>query len=190
MTGVSHQMIALLAALWLLTLYPISLGPLLGILALMAVMVGALTPDLDHPASNMWRRMLGGWAIGNVFQWFSGGHRHVTHSLLGVAAIAYATHWAVYNLVAQPYQAAALSIWYAYMIGYISHPIADTLTDRGVPWLWPLKINFRFPPGPEQVRVTTGSFVENLIVRGGLIAAAALIIFRNWPTLLYFFGWS
>lgn len=187
MTGVTHQMVALLAALWLLTLYPVSLGPVLGLLALMAVMVGALTPDLDHPAATIWRRMLGGWAIGNIFQFFSGGHRHVTHSFVGIAIITCATYWVVHQLIAEPYRVAATSIWHAYLIGYISHPIADTLTDRGVPWLWPVKINFRFPPGPEQVRFTTGSFVENLVVRGGIIAAAALIISRNWPIVLEFF---
>lgn len=187
MLGATHQLFALLLALWFLTLYPISLGPGLGVLSIVAVMIGALTPDLDQPAANIWRRLLGGRAIGNIFQWFSGGHRHMTHSLFGIAAIGYGTYWLATQLIAPAYQEAARIIWYAYLIGYISHPIADTLTDRGVPWLWPLKINFKFPPGPEELRVTTGSFVENILVRFGVIAAAALLISRHWPVVLRFF---
>jgi membrane-bound metal-dependent hydrolase YbcI (DUF457 family) len=188
MTAVTHQMIALLCALWLLTLYPISLGPGLGFIAVVAVMIGALTPDLDQPTANVWRRVLGGRAVGNVFQWFSGGHRHMTHSVIGIMAIGYATRWVATDLINEAYQAPALMIWWAYMVGYISHPIGDTLTDRGVPWLWPLKFNFKVPPGPEEVRVTTDSFVEKFIVRGGLLVAAGLLLRQHWPAILRAFG--
>ena len=40
MTSITHQMIALLSAFWLLTLYPLSVGPVLAIIAIIAVMVG------------------------------------------------------------------------------------------------------------------------------------------------------
>jgi membrane-bound metal-dependent hydrolase YbcI (DUF457 family) len=189
MTGITHQMVALLAALWLVTLYPVSLGPTLGILAIVAVMIGALTPDLDQPTANIWRRLLGGRAVGNIFQWFSGGHRHMTHSLIGIAIIGYMTRWVAVHLISEAYRGPALVIWIAYMVGYISHPIADTLTDRGVPWLWPFKINIKVPPGPEEVRVTTDSFVETLLVRGGIIIAALLLLTKHWPAIRYYFGW-
>lgn len=187
MTGVTHQMVGLLAALWFITVSPQALGPFLGLLAIIAVSVGALTPDIDQPTANLWRRFLIGRPLGNIFQWFSGGHRHMTHSLLGIAVIGYGTYWIATNLIAQGYYEAARIIWYAYLIGYISHPIADSLTDRGVPWLWPLKFNFRFPPGPEELRVTTGSFVENFIVRGGIIVAALLLIANHWAAIAHFF---
>lgn len=187
MLGVTHQMVALVSALWLVTHYSVSVGLLPGFMSVIAVMVGALTPDLDQPTANIWRRVLGGRAIGNIFQWFSGGHRHMTHSLIGILFIGWATHWIATRLIHPDFVNDALIVWRAFMVGYISHPIADTLTDMGVPWLWPLHVNMKFPPGPEEVRVTTGSFVEMFIVRGGLIVAGLLLLSSHWSTVINFF---
>ncbi|MEX2054697.1 MAG: metal-dependent hydrolase [Candidatus Andersenbacteria bacterium] len=187
MTATTHQMVALVAALWLLTLYPVSLGPVLGTLAVIAVMLGALTPDLDQPTANIWRRMLGGNVVGDVFQFFSGGHRHLTHSLIGIIGIGWLLQLGIEHLVHPAYTVAATKLWTAFMVGYISHPIADTLTDMGVPWLWPLKFNFKIPPGPEEIRVTTDSIVEQVIVRGGLIAIAVILLVDHWPVVIRLF---
>lgn len=188
MSGTTHQIIALVGAFWLLTLYPIQLGPLLGFFAVVAIMVGALTPDLDQPTANLWRRLLGGRAIGNIFQRFSGGHRHLTHSILGIILIAIILRWGINTLISPTFQAQFIVLWYAYLIGYISHPLADTLTDRGVPWFWPFHLNLKFPPGPEELRVTTGSFVEIFIVRGALIVITLLLLSSHWSTLTRFFS--
>ncbi len=186
MMATTHQMIALLAALWLLIQYPISPGITIAILTIIAVMIGALTPDLDQPTANIWKRVLGGRAVGNMFQWFSGGHRHMTHSLIGITLIGWATHWIATNLISPEFTRQALVIWTGFMIGYISHPIGDTLTDQGVPWLWPFHLKIKIPPGPEEVRVTTDSWVERLIVRGGLIVAMALLLTQHWQVLKNF----
>lgn len=183
-------MIALVAALWLLTLYPVSLGPILAVLAILVVMVGALTPDLDQPTANLFRRTLGGKLVHRLFTAFSGGHRHFTHSLLGIVAIGYALNWIILHLLQPVYHQQAFALWYAFMVGYISHPLADTLTDRGVPWLWPLPWNIKIPPGPEELRVTTGSFVENLLVRAGLVFAAVLLIRSHFSAIQYLFGYT
>ena len=176
-------MFALAGGLVLLIMYPVALGPLLGTLAIVAIMSGALTPDLDQPTANVWRRLLGANVVGNVFNEFSGGHRHLTHSLIGIFLIGWGLRWAAFNLVNPTYTDAALSLWAAFMVGYISHPIADSLTDRGVPWLWPLRWHLRIPPGPEEVRVTTDSFVERIIIRGGLIVIAVLLVQDNWTII-------
>ncbi len=187
MTGTTHQMIALLAAFWVLTAYPLLLGPTLGTLAVITVMVGALTPDLDQPTANLWRRLLAGRALGNIFQVFSGGHRHFTHSLLGIAVVGWLVRWALIHVVHPELLPGALVLWCAFMIGYVSHPFADTLTDRGVPWLWPLPWHIKIPPGPPQLRVTTGSIVERIIIRGGLLVIALLLLQTYWHTLLSLF---
>ena len=187
MTGITHQMIALLMAFWLLTIYPVSIGPILGALAIIGVMIGALTPDLDQPTANIWRRMLGGRAIGNIFQFFSGGHRHVTHSLIGIFLIGWFLRQGIIMFVNHNYISSALVLWSAFMIGYISHPVADTLTDQGVPWLWPLHIKVKIPPGPEEVRVTTDSIVERLLVRGAIIVSFFFLLSSHWATLLRLF---
>jgi membrane-bound metal-dependent hydrolase YbcI (DUF457 family) len=183
MTGTTHQMIALLSGLALLIARPASLGPVVGTLAVIAVMVGALTPDLDQPTANLWRRVLGGNVIGNIFQAFSGGHRHLTHSLVGIFLVGWGLRAAAYHLVNPAYTGAALSLWTAFMIGYISHPVADSFTDQGVPWFWPLRWQVKIPPGPEEVRVTTDSFVERIIVRSGLVIIAVFLIQESWPII-------
>lgn len=188
MMGTTHQLMALLLAVWLLTLYPLAAGPVVATLAIIAVMVGALTPDLDQPTANLWRRLLGGRALGTIFQAFSGGHRHITHSLIGIVLVALATRWFINEVIADAYATPAQLVWQAYLIGYISHPIADTLTDRGVPWLWPLKWHLKIPPGPEELRVTTDSLVERLLVRGGVMIALLVLMSSHWPTLKYFFS--
>lgn len=187
MTALTHQLVALLAAFWFLTQFPVSLGYVAATLAIMAVMIGALTPDLDHPSANLWHRMLGGRALGNIFDAFSGGHRHMTHSIIGIALVGYALWWLIHRFLQPEFVPAATAIWAAYMIGYISHPIADTLTDMGVPWLWPLHFSIRIPPGPEQLRVTTDSLVERLLVRGGVIVSLLLLMRSHWSTFLNLF---
>lgn len=180
-------MVALLAAFWILTQYPVSLGPTLAIFAIFSVMIGALTPDLDHPATNLLRRTLGGKIVHRLFSIFSGGHRHFTHSLLGMFAIFFLLRWAIYQFIQIEFHTQSFILLYAFMIGYISHPIADTLTDQGVPWVWPINWNIKIPPGPEEVRVTTQSFVETILVRGGLLIAFGLLASKHWNVLITLF---
>ena len=173
-------MAALVTGLLLLILFPVSLGTVLGALAIIAVMVGALVPDLDQPTANIWHRLLGSNTLGNVFQFFSGGHRHLTHSLIGIVAIGALLRAGVLHLINPQYTSHAFTLLYAFMIGYLSHPVVDTFTDQGVPWFWPLRLNIKIPPGPEEMRITTNSFVELVIIRGGLIAVAVLLLQSHW----------
>lgn len=187
MSGTTHQMVALLAAFWVLVWYPVSVGPYTGTIAVIAVMVGALTPDLDQPTANIWRRLLGSRALGSIFQRFSGGHRHLTHSIVGIIGLGFLSHWLLTNLLNPHILPAAEVVWIAYMIGYISHPMADTLTDQGVPWLWPLPWQIKIPPGSKAVRVTTDSIVEVVLVRGLMLLLAAFLLQRYWVVLQEFF---
>jgi len=188
MTSTTHQMIALVFAFFVLTLFPVSVGPVVGIIAVIAVMVGALTPDLDQPTANIWRRLIGGNVVGNIFNAFSGGHRHFTHSILGIFLINWAVSLLTTHLINPSFINEATIVANAFLIGYISHPIADTFTDRGVPWFWPLKIHIKIPPGPEELRVTTNSFVEWLILRTGIIVIAVFLLQSYLPTLKNFFA--
>jgi inner membrane protein len=188
MTALTHQLIALLAGFWLLTIYPASVGWVVGILAIIFLMIGALTPDLDQPAANIWRRMIGGRAVGKIFQTVSGGHRHLTHSLLGIAGIGYILWQGIHTLLQPQFFAPALYVWQAFMVGYIAHLAADTLTDHGVPWLWPLPFSLKIPPGQEELRVTTGSMVEILLVRLGVAICLLLLLSSHWEIMQKFFA--
>ncbi|MDO8512498.1 MAG: metal-dependent hydrolase [bacterium] len=186
MTAVTHQLTALTVASWLLVVYPQNGGPVLATIALIAVMVGALTPDLDQPAANLGNRLLGAKVVGRIANKFSGGHRHFTHSILGLLAIGYGLHWIINHWLAPNLVIGAQLVWWAFMGGYASHIIADTFTDRGVPWLWPLPWHFQLPPGPNVFRVTTGSFVELFILRGALLIVLVIIIRSNLTLFLNF----
>ncbi|HLC49322.1 MAG TPA: metal-dependent hydrolase [Candidatus Andersenbacteria bacterium] len=187
MMGTTHQMVALLAAFWVLTLSPVSLEPILAVIAIFAVMIGALTPDLDHPATNLLRRTIGGKVVHRLFSQFSGGHRHFTHGVIGILAIYFFLQWIIYQFFQENYHPQLVILLHAFMIGYISHPIADTLTDQGVPWLWPIPLSIKLPPGPEELRVTTGSFVEVVLLRGGLLIAFFFLASSHWNVLALLF---
>lgn len=187
MTGTTHQMIALITAFWILLLYPVSLGPILATIALLAVMIGALTPDLDQPTANLFRRTLGGKVAHKLFSAVSGGHRHFTHSILGIIVITLILRWIILTFIQSEFYPQSFIILFAFLIEYISHPIADTLTDQGVPWLWPIPWSLKLPPGPEELRVTTGSFVELFIVRGALLVVAFLLLSSHWQVLVGLF---
>jgi membrane-bound metal-dependent hydrolase YbcI (DUF457 family) len=55
----------------------------------------ALLPDLDHPSATPARAFgPASWALAKGVCFVSGGHRHATHSLLGLAAFTAAAWWA------------------------------------------------------------------------------------------------
>jgi membrane-bound metal-dependent hydrolase YbcI (DUF457 family) len=60
-------------------------------------------------------------------------------------------------------------VWYAFLIGYASHLLMDTITKEGVPWLLPIPVKFGFPP-VKGLRVTTGKWVETCVVLPALLA--------------------
>ncbi|EJD6082050.1 MULTISPECIES: metal-dependent hydrolase [Providencia] len=99
-------------------------------------LLGALLPDIDHPSS----------LPGRLLRIFSlpisklCGHRGFTHSLVAWLLVMAACYqwipieWQVPNDLIQ-----------AFLLGYLSHLIADMLTPSGVPFLWPLPQRFCFP---------------------------------------------
>ena len=188
MTAVTHQLIAVTSALWLLTVFPQSPGTATAILAVFAVMIGALTPDLDHPSANFFQKLLGARIINFLFRSFSGGHRHFTHSVLGIILIGFGLKWLFESILAPAVMPSANIIWIAFMAGYISHIAADTLTDRGVPWLWPIHVHFTIPPGSKAVRITTDSIIETLLLRSALVIVIFMLAQSRWQTVTSFFN--
>jgi len=181
MTGKTHQLVALAAVTaWGAMTDP----PVLGIQGVMivlgATMLGALTPDIDHPTSGLWKIFPAGSLIGRIARALLGGHRNVTHSLLAVYLILRATS-AIVKVVHPDFTLIAETAWKAYSVGFLSHLIADTFTDRGVPWLWPLSWNIGIPPGPNAFRITTGSSVERHLLLPGLFVVIIVLWIRFWP---------
>lgn len=99
-------------------------------------LLGALLPDIDHPSSIPGRMLrIISLPISKLC-----GHRGFTHSLLAWLLLLIScyqwlpTHWGLSGDLLQ-----------AFLLGYLSHLIADMLTPSGVPFFWPLPHRFCLP---------------------------------------------
>jgi len=165
LTGKTHQVIGVAAALGSFFVWQEpSYAPATLVGVIVASHFGALLPDLDSAAADIYDSVPMGKQVGKVTSKFTFGHRNLTHSILGVILFGYLSHQLIFwtplywgiNL---------FWTWLAFMIGYISHLLADTITVLGIPLLWPIDKNFGFPPKPfEGIRIQSGKWFENLVI--------------------------
>lgn len=153
------------------------------ITALFANQLGGVAPDIDQPTAPLWRNLPIGGLFGKFFGRMLGGHRFLTHSLLGVALLAFLVHW--FLVVLQPIipNVQIDFVWWAFVIGMASHLIMDSFTKEGVPWLLPIPIKFGFPP-VRRLRITTGKVVEKFIILPVLIIILVALVTLYYPQLL------
>jgi inner membrane protein len=183
MTARTHDVAALTAlTLWVLAVPPGKMTIATGLTAVLANQLGGIAPDIDQPTAPLWRNLPVGRYFGRVFGALVGGHRFFCHSLLGVGVFA-----ALALLLLQIIQPIMPNVdihfvWEAFLTGVVSHLIMDSLTKEGVPWLLPLPFKFGFPP-IRRLRVTTGKWVENVIVLPGLIALTTWLCATHYSTL-------
>ncbi|HSX28427.1 MAG TPA: metal-dependent hydrolase [Candidatus Saccharimonadales bacterium] len=184
MTARTHDLAAITALGVIFLLRPIqNITLATAILAVFANLIGGITPDIDQPTAPFWRNLPVGGTIGRIFDKLLGGHRFITHSLLGLALFGYLVHLLLHFL--HPIMGSIDSglVWWAFMIGMVSHLIMDTLTKEGVPWLLPVPIKFGVPP-LKKLRITTGKAGETLIVFPGLLAFNAAFYYLHYHQIL------
>jgi len=143
--------------------------------ALMVVIVnqvGGIAPDIDQPTAPFWRNLPIGKILGKGIDKMLGGHRFITHSILGLVLFGWAAHWLLHliNLLIPNMDASI--VWWAFMIGMVSHLVLDTFTKEGVPWLLPIPVKFGIPP-IKKFRITTGKLGEKLVFIG-------IVVFDVW----------
>jgi inner membrane protein len=186
MTGRTHDLAAATALGTVLIVYPLpNLTLATALIALLANQIGGLTPDVDQPTAPFWRNLPIGGLFGRFTDKLLGGHRFLTHSLVGAAVISWLS-WLLLNFLhpIMPHIDIRL-VWYAFIIGIASHLVMDTFTKEGVPWLLPIPIKFGFPP-IKDLRITTGHFVENLLIFPGLIALDIWLIAMHYHAIHVF----
>jgi inner membrane protein len=142
---------------------------------LLAALVGGTAPDLDKPR-RWWGRFLAHTAFG--------GHRHLSHSLVGLLLFALC-FVVVARAVAPPLGVSPMLVSLGFVAGYLSHLVLDSLTIEGVPWLFPIQVYVGFPP-LSSLRVKTGSLVEQFLVMPLLLGGIAWIGYSAGPELI---GW-
>jgi inner membrane protein len=183
MTGRTHDLAALTAlnAVISLTAIP-QFNIATGIAALGSNMIGGLLPDLDNVTSDIWDKIRFGNLLARLIKPLIGGHRMISHSLLGLGIVAFLSE-KILNTLGGIILVDMKIVWAALIIGYLSHLLADTLTTEGVPWLFPIPYRFGFPP-EKQFRIKTGGWGEKLIFFPGLILLNGYLIYRNYPAYL------
>jgi inner membrane protein len=129
------------------------------IVAVFANLIGGIAPDVDQPTAPFWRNLPVGKYLGKIFDKMLGGHRFISHSILGLAIFGFAAHWLLVFLHPIMGSVNIGLVWWAFIIGMVSHLFMDTLTKEGVPWLLPIPIKFGLPP-LKAFRITTGKAVE------------------------------
>lgn len=176
----THDLAAITAlGVIFILLPPQSLSLATLIIAVLANLLGGITPDIDQPTAPLWRNLPIGSFFGRIFGKLLGGHRFFTHSIIGVAVIAYLAHLLL--LFLQPIMGSVNIdvVWWAFVIGILSHLVMDTFTKEGVPWLLPIPIKFGIPP-VRAWRITTDKKIENWIIFPGLL------LFNCWFYFLYY----
>jgi len=183
MTYKTHVSIGLtFSALVFLLLYKIELSPLLIVLLILSTVIGSSAPDLDTPTGELWDKIPAGSLISRVVApVFIGGHRHLSHSFLGLILLSFLYFVLLKLLFLKIPILADVNfgfVFLAFLIGCASHLFADLFTEMGVPLLFPLAYHFGIPPDPlGKMRIKTGRWFENLIIYPAINIALLVVIF-------------
>lgn len=184
MTARTHDLAAITALGIVVLAQPLRTVTLAtAIIAVFANLVGGVTPDIDQPTAPLWRNLPIGKYFGRLFDDLSGGHRFLTHSILGLALFGFLAHWLLIFLHPIMHSVDIRLVWWAFMIGMVSHLVMDTLTKEGVPWLLPIPIKIGLPP-LKAFRITTGKAVETWIVFPLLLVVNAVLYHDNYQKLV------
>jgi inner membrane protein len=147
--------------------------------------IGGLFPDIDQPTSDLWDNFRLGPFVAKIICPALGGHRHISHSFIGLGIIALFSKMFL-DLLGKVVLVDMNIVWTSFMIGVISHIIMDMPTKEGVPLLWPLKWKFGIPP-LRFLRCESGKFVENWIIFPGLLCFTGFLLYTHQSLFLQFF---
>lgn len=184
MTGRTHDLAAITALGIVVLAQPVrSVTLATAIVVVFANLVGGVTPDIDQPTAPLWRNLPIGKYFGRMFGLLNGGHRFLTHSIVGLVLFGFAAHWFLVLIHPIMSQVDIDLVWWAFMIGMASHLVMDTFTREGVPWLLPFPFKFGFPP-LKKLRITTGKLGEKAVLFPLLIIFNAVLYFANYDKVL------
>lgn len=186
MTGRTHDLAAFAALTYVTGLYPPqNLRLSTALVALTANFVGGLCPDLDQPTAGLWHRIPAGSLWGRLLAPLLGGHRFISHSILGLFLFGIASKYLL-GLASHVLLVDMNLVWWAFMIGCFSHLVMDSFTRDGVPWLFPLPWKLGFPP-LRFMRVRTGSWFEKYVVFPGILVLTGYLFYLHYYEFLALF---
>ncbi len=180
MTGRTHDLAAFTALNIAVSTQPMpQLTLSTALVSIVACFIGGLAPDIDNSTSEFWHKIPAGTIIGKLLHPFLGGHRLISHSILGLAVFSFGITYLL-NLASSVLLTNMETVWWAFIIGLTSHLIMDSLTTEGVPWLFPLPIRFGFPPF-RGLRIRTGGIVEKAFVFPALLMLNLYLFYKYYP---------
>lgn len=153
--------------------------------SIFANQIGALFPDLDQATSKFWQFLPAGPFIAKLLAPLAGGHRNITHSLLGLILVFFFSQQ-VFGLLSKVLLVDTNIVWISFMIGVVSHLFMDLITDQGLPLLWPLKPYFGFPP-LKVLRPTTNGIAEKLLIFPSLLLLNFYLLYQNYEIFVNYF---
>ncbi len=178
MTARTHDIFAFAGLVTIATYYPPqSLTVITLMSALIGNVVGALIPDLDQAGNKLWELLPAGNFIGKYGKKIFYKHRTISHSLLGGYILAKILEWLLPKLFNSQFVDTRV-VFLSIMIGFVSHLIGDAITKEGIPLFFPFKFKIAFPP-LEFLRITTGSWVEHLVIFPAIVGYLIWFTFNN-----------
>lgn len=185
MTGRTHDLAAFTALTITMSIVPLEKMTLAtALVAFSANMIGGLAPDIDQPTGTLWNRMRAGSIISRMISPMLGGHRFISHSILGIVLFGWALR-VILELASSVLLVDMEIVWWAFMIGFVSHLIMDMFSKEGVPWLFPIPIHFGFPPF-RFMRMKTGGLFEKSVIFPGLIFLNMYLVYTNYDKFVKF----
>src|SRR3990167_1970973 len=92
-----------------------------------ACIIGGLTPDIDQPTADLWRRLPAGSIIGRILSPLLGSHRMISHSFVGIAVFVFLSIKFL-DAIRGVILVDMTIVWFGFMTGFISHLIIDVIT--------------------------------------------------------------
>src|SRR5690349_23510179 len=115
----THDIAAATALLGVIVTVPLPTMTLSTVIAaLIANLLGGIAPDIDQPTAPFWRNLPIGGHVGRIIDKLLGGHRFLSHSILGVILFAFGFHFLLDVLKPSFPTLNMTIIWWAFMIGF------------------------------------------------------------------------
>lgn len=186
MTARTHDFFALASLLTIGTYFPpsgLNISTTIG--SFIGCVIGALIPDMDQSTNRLWDLLPAGDYLGKFLRRIFLGHRTLSHSLVGMFLLYKLLEWILPKFLNSDFISIQIVI-YSIMIGFISHMVADSITEEGVPLLFPISFKFGFPP-IKSWRIVTGKWFENLVIFPSLAAYLFIFIFYHYTEIINIF---
>lgn len=97
--------------------------------------VGSLIPDIDEPNSVMGKKLP---LLSKTLKWLF-KHRGIVHTPLFCLIMYFGFKYLLRNFIPPDI---LNPLMYGFLAGYLSHLLLDTITPKGIMWLWPISQSY------------------------------------------------